>query len=107
MHAEPERHEQRGGPRRIHVRGLRADARAFDCVYLDSIGQCIPMSELGRHDMMEFAIEDLCWCIAMAAWADGRPPRRRARAQWRAEGDLLQARRRGLMRMAVEAGIWP
>jgi Ser/Thr protein kinase RdoA (MazF antagonist) len=78
-------------------------------VYLDSIGMCVPTSELDRHDMTELAIEDLCWCIAMAAWVDGRPTRRRrrARAQWRAEGEQLRARRQELAKMAGEAGIWP
>jgi hypothetical protein len=45
----------------------------------------------------------------MAAWVDGRPTRRRrrARAQWRAEGEQLRARRQELAKMAGEAGIWP
>ena len=109
MQAKPERHERGGGPRRIRVRGPRADGRRFDCAYLDSIGICVPTRELDRRDMTELVIEDLCWCIAMAAWVDGRPSRRRrrARAQWRAEGEQLRARRQELAKMAREAGIWP
>jgi hypothetical protein len=109
MQARPERHDRGGGPRRIHIRGLRADAPPFDCVYLASIGRCLPTSSLDSDGVTELVVEDLCWCIAMAAWTEDRPShlRRRARARWRAEGELLQARQRDLVTMAAEAGIRP
>ncbi len=108
MHAKPDGPEGGGDLSRARMNAARADTRALDCLYLDSVGRWIPTREVElRHDVMEIVIEDLCWRIAMAAWTERRPHRWRhgARIAWQAEGDQLQNRRRGLVTTAGQAGI--
>jgi hypothetical protein len=102
-----DRHKHRA--RRISGISSSAGAQSFDCVYLESVDRCTAIVDFNEHQVAALIIDDLCWSIATSDWATRRPPlwRRKNRAAWRAEGELLHTTRHGLRRTADRVGIRP
>lgn len=100
------RHTHPGTLRHIQLKAAATRAPVPDCLYLGSLGHCVPVAEIDRPEVAVLVIEDLCWRISMAEWAARRPSiwRRRARVAWRADGELLQAKRDRVAMMACGSG---
>lgn len=105
--AEHHRHRGMSGHSQLKVPGSRAPV--LDCLCIASVGRCVPALAFDRPEVAALVIEDVCWRIAMADWAARRPSvwRRRARAAWCADGELLQAERDRIALIACEVGLRP
>lgn len=109
MGAHPRRdHERSGRPRWGQLIGrARGRRAALERLYLGSVDQCVATRDLDRPEVAVLVVEDLCWRIAVEGWHRRKPMpwRRRARAAWRQEGDVLRAKQDRIVEMAGDTGL--